>query len=55
MADKNFIVVIRKEVETYEEAQLLYEAVKTKLADKPGLKYTATFSNHFGPDESPPA
>lgn len=51
MATKTFTVTIRKEVPDYETAEELYEIVKQRLADKPGLRYSATYSNHFGEQE----
>lgn len=51
MARKQFVLTIRKEVPDYETAQELYEIVKQRLADHPGLKYSALFTNHFGEQE----
>lgn len=51
MATKTFVLTIRKEVPDYETAQQLYELVKERLADRPGLRYSALYTNHFGEQE----
>lgn len=48
-----FIITIRKSVEDQEAAIALYEQVKSRLADKPGLKLTGHCSNHFASEEIP--
>lgn len=52
MSNMQFIVTIRKDVPDKETADELYELVKQRLADKPGLKYSATFTNHYPEAES---
>jgi len=47
------VITIRKEVEDQTVAQELYDAVKTKLADRPGLKLTGHCANHFAQEEIP--
>lgn len=48
MADKSYIVVVlRKEVADKQEAETLYEAVKTRLTDRPDINVKATYTNHF--------
>lgn len=51
MATKTFVLVIRKDVPDYETAEDMYEMIKQRLADKPGLRYSAKFTNHFGEQE----
>lgn len=43
-------ITIRKEVASYDEAEALWQALQTKLADRPDLKVTAHFSNPFKED-----
>ena len=51
MADQGFVIITaRKEVPDRETARLIYELIKTRLADKPEVKITGTFSNHFDLD-----
>ncbi len=48
MADKGFCVItIRKEVPDRDRAREIYDLVKQKLEDRPDLKLTGLFSNHF--------
>lgn len=52
MADQGYIVITaRKKVETREQARLVYDVVKQKLADRPDIEITGHFTNHFDLDE----
>ena len=48
MADKMFVIVtLRKEVPDREAARIIYDLVKTKMADMPDVAVTGHCSNHF--------
>ncbi|KKN01727.1 hypothetical protein LCGC14_1124810 [marine sediment metagenome] len=44
-------ITIRKEVADQQAGIDLYEQVKSRLADKPGMRLTGQTSNHFANDE----
>jgi len=51
MADKMYIVITaRKEVADIDAARIVYDAVKTKLADRPDIELTGHCTNHFDLD-----
>lgn len=52
MSNMQFVVIIRKDVPDKETADEIYELVKQRLADKPGLKFAAHFTNHYPEAES---
>lgn len=41
------IITLRKKVADQAEGEQLYEFVKDKLKDKPGVKVTGMVNNHF--------
>lgn len=48
MADKGFCVItLRKEVPDRDQARLIYDLVKQRLADHPDVIISGHFSNHF--------
>lgn len=48
MADKAYVIITaRKEVPDRDQARLIYDLVKERLADRPDVKLTGQFSNHF--------
>jgi hypothetical protein len=52
MADKGFIIItVRKEVPDRDTARQIYDLVKQRLADRPDVKVTGHFSNHFDLEE----
>lgn len=53
MADKGYCVItVRKEVPDREAARVIYDLVKQKLEDRPDVKVTGHFSNHFDLDQA---
>lgn len=45
------VITVRKEVADQQEAEEIYNTVKTRLEDKPELKLTGHCANHFAPSE----
>lgn len=48
------IVTIRKDCETYDQAQVAYEIAKQKLETIPNIKVSANIANHFDSFETLP-
>jgi len=54
MADKMFLIItLRKEVPDRDAARLIYDIVKTRMADRPDIIVTGHCSNHFDLDPNP--
>lgn len=48
MEDKGYVVItLRKEVPDRDRAREIYDLIKVKMADRPDIKLTGHFSNHF--------
>ncbi|MBA7701436.1 hypothetical protein ES703_110174 [subsurface metagenome] len=41
------VITLRKEVADRDEGELVFEAVKEKLSDRPDIKITGHVTNHF--------
>ncbi len=51
--DKGYVIVtLRKEVPDRDAARAIFDLVKNRLADKPEVKVSGSFSNHFDLEES---
>ncbi len=51
MADQGSVVItIRKDVPDRDTARVIYDMVKQKLADRPDVKLSGHFTNHFDLD-----
>lgn len=48
------VITVRKEVETYDQALVVYEIAKAKLEQIPNIKVNAQVSNHFDSFETLP-
>lgn len=56
MADKGYVVItLRKEVPDRDTARVIYDLVKTKMADRPDVEVSGHFSNHFDLEQNPPS
>jgi len=52
MADKMYIVItLRREVPDRDTARIIYDLVKTKMADRPDVEISGHCSNHFDLEE----
>lgn len=48
MTDKGYVVITaRKECPDRDAARVIFDVIKTKLADRPDIEVTGHFSNHF--------
>ncbi len=51
MADKGYVIITaRKEVPDRDQARVIYDLIKERLADHPEVILTGQFSNHFDLD-----
>ena len=46
-------ISLRKTVETLEQAKIEYNAIVTKMADKPDIIVRATVTEHYTTEEAP--
>lgn len=54
MPDKMYLVItLRKEVPDRAAARILFDIVKTRMADRPDVTLTGHCTNHFDLDEEP--
>ena len=54
MADKGYcIITLRKEVTDRDAARLIFDIVKTRMADRPDVIVSGHFSNHFDLESEP--
>lgn len=52
MADKMYIIItLRKEVPDRDAARVIYDLVKSRMADRPDVIVTGHASNHFDMDQ----
>ncbi|MCK5603359.1 hypothetical protein KAR91_15855 [Candidatus Pacearchaeota archaeon] len=52
MLDKGYVIItVRKEVPDRDQARIIYDLVKARLADRPDVKLTGHLSNHFDLEE----
>ena len=47
------VITLRKDVADRDAARLIYDLVKTRLADRPDVLVTGHFTNHFDLDQEP--
>lgn len=46
-------ITLRKDVADRDEGEMIFELVKTKLADRPDIKIAGHVTNHFVESEEP--
>lgn len=54
MSQMSLVITIRKDVTDRDQGELIFNLVKTKLADRPDLTLTGHVTNQFTPEEEPP-